>query len=265
LPAGHSFVAALIENPGMTHSASSSDQCLSLPDQLLGEARDIALFLDLDGTLIDIAPTPDAVHVPDDLAADLAAVSTVLGGALAIVSGRDVVDIDRLLAPLKLPAAGGHGSVIRMPDGTREEIETHVPQAWIEDLQEIERTHKGVLIEPKAHSVVAHYRNAPQAEALLRETVGQLVAQDNATFEVLPGRMIFEIRPRLASKGGAVHRFMPVEPFAGRKPVFVGDDLTDEEGFAAATELGGVGLHVAEYFGGEPQHVRRWLKQLARG
>jgi trehalose 6-phosphate phosphatase len=265
LSAGHSFVAAVVENPGMTHAVSSSDTCIALPDQLLSEARAIALFLDLDGTLLDIAATPDAVRVPDDLVANLAAAAMVLGGALAIVSGRDIGDIDRLLAPLKLPAAGGHGCVVRFPDGTRDEVATKVPPLWIEDLQQIQHAHKGVLIEPKTHSVVAHYRNAPQTEALLRETAGRLVAQDNETFEVLSGHMMVEMRPRLASKGGAVHKFMPVEPFAGRKPVFIGDDLTDEDGFAAAVELGGVGLHVAEHFGGEPQHVRRWLKQLAQG
>lgn len=249
----------------MTHAASSSDALISMPDQLLSEGREIALFLDLDGTLVDIAATPEAVRVPDDLVADLAAASRTLSGALAIVSGRDIADVDRLLAPLNLPVAGGHGSVIRLPDGTREEVTAKVPRAWIEDLNGVQRTRRGVLIEPKTHSVVAHFRNAPQAEALLRETAERLVAQDAERFEVLSGRMMVEIRPRLASKGGAVHRFMPIEPFKGRKPVFIGDDLTDEDGFAAAIELGGVGLHVAECFGGEPRHVRHWLKQLARG
>jgi len=247
----------------MTDAAFSPNP-VSSQDQLLGSAEDVALFLDLDGTLLDIAATPEAVVVPSDLVADLLAVSKTLDGALAIVSGRDLGEIDSLLAPLRLPAAGGHGTTIRLPDGKREEIAATIPEPWIDRLLELQRARPGILIERKSHCVVAHFRSSPFDEEVVRRTTEKLVSQDPEGFELLAGRMVFEIRPRGASKGHAVRRFMRDEPFRGRRPVFVGDDVTDEDGFEAVVELGGIALHVATNFRGEPRHVRRWLKQLAQ-
>jgi trehalose 6-phosphate phosphatase len=248
----------------MTNAASSFPRLDSLQARLPVRREDLALFLDLDGTLLDIAATPSAVVVPGDLVADLTALFDALDGALAIVSGRDLGEIDALLSPLRLPAAGGHGATIRLPGGEREEVVTQVPETWIDSLLKLQFSRPGVLIERKKHGVVAHFRNAPAEAALVLQTAQGLVSEDPERFELLGGKMVIEIRPRGISKGRAVHAFMPVTPFRGRMPVFVGDDETDEEGFEAAVQLGGVGLHVARSFGGEPQHVRNWLKQLAQ-
>lgn len=227
-------------------------------------AADWALFLDLDGTLLDIAGTPDAVVVPKDLIEDIAAVSKRLGGALAIVSGRTLDNIDRLLAPLKLPIACEHGGTIRLPNGFFDEVELEVPAAWKQALHDLAARRPGVLSETKRHNVVAHYRNAPSYEDELRQTVTSLVASDPANFELLEAKMAFEIRPRKVTKARAVHALMNVEPFHGRMPVFVGDDRTDHDGFAAAIELGGIALDVGIAFGGSPENVRHWLKRFAR-
>lgn len=226
-------------------------------------ASDWALFLDLDGTLLDIAATPDDVVVPQDLVQDIAAASKMLGGALAIVSGRTLENIDRLLAPLKLPIACEHGATIRLPNGFFDEIELEVPKDWKETVDDLAARRPGVLSETKRHNVVAHYRNAPSHEEELRQTVTSLVARDPVNFELLEAKMAFEIRPRKVTKARAVHALMNIEPFRGRMPVFVGDDRTDHDGFAAAIELGGIALDVGIAFGGAPSNVRHWLKRFA--
>ena len=222
-----------------------------------------ALFLDLDGTLLDIAATPDAVVVPDDLVADLASASKVLGGALAIVSGRALDNIDSLLRPLHLPIGSEHGAVVRLPNGLYDEVELKVPEHWKIALHELAAACPGVLAEIKRHNIVAHYRNAPSYEAEVRGVVSNLVAADADNFELLEAKMAFEIRPRQVTKGRAVHSLMNVAPFHGRIPIFVGDDTTDEDGFRAAIALGGVALDVAPVFAGRPFEVRAWLKRFA--
>ncbi|MGO9024080.1 MAG: trehalose-phosphatase [Beijerinckiaceae bacterium] len=248
----------------MTDIASSSQHFVTPRDPAPVPARNMALFLDLDGTLLEIAATPKAVVVPNDLVADLGAASKALGGALAIVSGRDLAEVDRLLAPLCLPAAGEHGAMIRLPDGKCADVGAKVPDDWLDALFRLQLARPGVMIERKAHSVVAHFRDAPLEEELVHRTAAEIVARDPERFKILRGKMVIEILPRNVSKGHAVRRFMRVVPFRGRKPVFVGDDVTDEHGFEAAVEFGGAGLHVAEYFGGQPQEVRRWLKRLGQ-
>jgi trehalose 6-phosphate phosphatase len=226
---------------------------------------DWALFLDIDGTLIDIAPTPDAVEVPESLAPTLATASALLGGALAIVSGRSLVEIDRLMAPLHLPCVGEHGAVIRYPDGAVDHADDSraVSPAWRARLREATGDWAGVLVEEKGFSVAVHYRLAPPREQEIRAVVDALVAESAAGFEVLPASMAFEIRHRSLTKALAVEIFMAQPPFAGRGPVFVGDDVTDEDGFRAARAMGGLGLHVKQVFGGRPSEVRHWLSAFA--
>jgi trehalose 6-phosphate phosphatase len=225
--------------------------------------RDWALFLDLDGTLLDIAATPYAVVVPRDLVADLKAAAAALDGALAIISGRALRDIDNLLAPLRLPAAGEHGAIVRLPGGTQDEVEAQVPNDWIETLLRLQETCPGVFTEWKTHNVVAHFRNAAAHETTVRRVAAELVSRDRVNFELLEAKMAVEIRPRAVTKARAVSRLMEVEPFAGRVPVFVGDDRTDHDGFAAAIALGGIALDVAHAFAGRPGEVRAWLKRVA--
>jgi trehalose 6-phosphate phosphatase len=229
------------------------------PDPL----ADWALFLDLDGTLLDIAATPDSVIVPQDLIADLTVASRALGGALAIVSGRALDTIDRLMSPLQLPAGSEHGAIIRLPNGLYDEVELSVPPDWAGEIQDFAMRSPGVLIEAKHHNIVAHYRNAPGYESKLRALIQRLVARESDNFEMLEAKMAFEIRARKVSKARPVHALMNVAPFAGRTPVFVGDDKTDEDGFRAAIESGGIALDVAAAFAGQPARVRDWLKRFA--
>jgi len=226
--------------------------------------RHWALFLDLDGTLLDIAATPHAVVVPGDLVADLQAAAAALGGALAIVSGRGLRELDTLLHPLRLPAAGEHGAIVRLPDGARDEVARKVPDDWTKALYGLQETCPGVVTELKSHNVVAHYRNAPSHEATVRRVASELVARDPQSFELLEAKMAVEIRPREVTKARAVDRLMAVEPFRGRTPVFVGDDATDEDGFEAAVQRGGIALDVGTFFAGRPHEVRAWLKRVAQ-
>ena len=223
-----------------------------------------ALFLDIDGTLIDIAPQPDAVVVPEALIPTLEAASAWLGDALAVVSGRPLSAIDRLLGPLRLPCASEHGAVVRLHDGTLLSGNKvySVPAHWRERIRSVTGGWPGIIVGDKTYSVAIHYRQAPERERDVRELANRLVAEDPG-FEVLPASMAYEIRHRSFNKAEAVNRLMAYPPFAGRIPVFVGDDVTDEDGFRAARAMGGLGLHVNASFGGKPSEVRRWLKSFA--
>lgn len=223
--------------------------------------RKSALFLDLDGTLLEIAATPELVVVPPALPAVLSHLHHQLDGAVAIVSGRPLAQIDRLLAPFHASAAGEHGVSIRYADGTLEElpIGIAVPDTWREALNGAVERWPGVRVETKPHGVAVHYRLAPEREAEVWQLVRALVAPDHPWFRLIPAREAVEIGLRSASKGHAVERFMGHAPFHGRRPIFIGDDFTDEAGMSMARRFGGVGLRVAEVFGGDPAQVRAWL------
>lgn len=227
--------------------------------------RTNALFLDLDGTLIDIAATPESVVVPPGLPELLINMYGLLGGAVAIVTGRPISFIDSLLKPFVAIAAGEHGAALRYQDGKIEEMpkELAVPDAWLEALEAAAHRWPGVLIEPKPRGVAVHYRLVPERGDDVWRLVRALVPQDHPWFRLIPAREAVEIGPRGASKGRAVERLMERPPFQGRRPIFVGDDFTDEAGMAAAREFGGQGLRVAEVFGGEPAVVRAWLRRGA--
>jgi trehalose 6-phosphate phosphatase len=226
-------------------------------------ARNWALFLDLDGTLLDIAATPNSVIVPRDLISDLQGAARALNGAVAIVSGRALADIDRLLDPLKLAGGSEHGVVVRLPDGTEEGIGQPVPVSWTQAFIDLQDAYPGVATEVKPHNVVAHFRNAPEREGDVMRLAQELVARNPRDFELIEAKMAVEIRPRAITKARPVERLMSMPPFEGRFPVFVGDDVTDEDGFAAARGHGGLGLHVATEFDSQPQNVRDWLKRVA--
>lgn len=227
--------------------------------------RSNALFLDLDGTLLEIAPTPELVVVPPGLPALLCSLYGLLGGALAIVTGRSMKVIDELLAPFNGSAAGEHGVSLRFPDGSRENLPrgVAVPDSWRAALVAAAERWPGVLVEPKEHGVAVHYRLAPERGNEVWRLVRALVPQDHPAFRLIPAREAVEIGPRAVSKGYAVERLMALAPFEGRRPIFVGDDFTDEAGMAAARQFGGEGLRVAEVFGGDPVAVRAWLTRGA--
>lgn len=225
---------------------------------------DWALFLDIDGTLLDIAPTPADVHVPETLIRTLSRASAWLGGALAIVSGRPFAQIDKLFSPLRLPGGAGHGAYIRKPGGQIEAASATlaVPDGWKTLLRNAVKLWPGVAVEDKAHCVAVHYRAAPDHKKDVEDIVTRLAAQDKKTFEVLPARMAFEIRNRALTKAVIVRSLMAQAPFKGRIPVFVGDDVTDHDGFRAAEEKGGIALDVGIAFDGRPAAVRAWLERF---
>jgi trehalose 6-phosphate phosphatase len=227
--------------------------------------RSNALFLDLDGTLLEIAPTPELVVVPPGLPDLLTNVHGHLGGAVAIVTGRPIGVVDSLLAPFYASAAGEHGVALRYQDGTIEEMPKGlaVPDTWRDALKAAAERWPGVLIEPKPHGVAVHYRLVPERGNDVWRLVRALVPQDHPWFRLIPAREAVEIGPRAASKGHAVERLMAQAPFQGRRPIFVGDDFTDEAGMEAARQFGGEGLRVAEVFGGDPAAVRAWLRRGA--
>ncbi|MDB5360996.1 MAG: trehalose-phosphatase [Rhodospirillales bacterium] len=230
-------------------------------------------FIDFDGTLVDFAPTPGGVTVSEDLRALLHAVHGAVQGALAIVSGRPLADLDCFIALPHLPMAGQHGlewrdafgCVSRIP---RLSLSPHIVQAarqWSAD-------RPGTLVEVKDFSVALHVRLVPALMSDALEIGRQLVASDPSRLMLQPGSFVVEIRCRGGHKGDIVDRLLRDRPFLGRRPIFIGDDLTDEHGFAAASRAGGFGILV----GGEretsarhrlagPAAVKAWLRPLAEG
>jgi len=227
-----------------------------------------ALFLDLDGTVLDIAETPQGVEVPPDLVSILMRLSRGLGGALAVLSGRTIADIDRLLAPLALPAAGQHGAELRLaPDRSADRIScSERPREWHARLAALARDHRGILVEDKGIGIAVHYRNAPAAERKVHKALEGL-GVERASYALKRGKCVDEIVPRGCDKGRALRRLMAVPPFAGRVPIAIGDDATDEDAFAAALSLGGEALRVASHSASaafaDPRAVRDWLAARA--
>jgi trehalose 6-phosphate phosphatase len=223
-----------------------------------------ALLLDLDGTLLDIAPTPDAVVVPPGLLPALRRLRAALDNALAVVSGRPIGQIEALLESVPYAVAGEHGGAIRHAPGAAAERPDlpAVPAGWVARAERLAAGWPGVLLERKAHGLVLHYRLEPAAGPALHQALLSMLDGDAALFTLMPAHMAWEVKPRAADKGKAVQRLMARPPFAGRVPLYVGDDVTDEDGMRAAREMGGTGLRVQEVFG-DAAGVRAWLHALA--
>ena len=217
------------------------------PPLALAEA---ALFLDLDGTLAPIAPRPEDVK-PDPARSELLRrLSTALAGRLAVVSGRSLTDVDRILDGSVTALAGVHGLELRFPDRRDWRAAPNESLAAARDtLASLVARWPGIRIEDKGLSLAAHYRAAPEAAASVKRLTEQLARELGLVLQ--PGDMVAEVRTPGPDKGGAVRAFMAEPPFAGSRPIFVGDDLTDERGFAAATALGGFGVLV-----GRPRETR---------
>jgi trehalose 6-phosphate phosphatase len=230
---------------------------IALPDRA-------ALLLDLDGTLLDFAPTPDQVVVPPGLPETLRRLCRRVDDALAIVTGRPLEQIDALLGDIPHAVAGEHGGAIRHARGApveRPDLPC-APVEWCARAEDFARANPGVLLELKARGFVLHYRLAPALGARVHETLVGMMRGHEATFALLAAQMAWEVKPRGADKGSAVDSLMARPPFAGRVPVYIGDDVTDEDGMRAARDLGGIGLRVQDAFG-DPEGVRRWLASLA--
>jgi trehalose 6-phosphate phosphatase len=204
-----------------------------------------ALFLDFDGTLVDLAPQPDAVIVPAGLVSALGTLNNYLGGALALISGRPIEQIDAYLRPLTLPAAGVHGIERRGADGTITLLTTHPLEQVEQAALELAARHPGLRVENKRGSIALHYRQAPELEPLCLQVMQEAVDRSPG-LTLLRGKMVAEAKPGGASKGHAIEAFMQEAPFAGRRPLFIGDDCTDEIGFSAVQGLQGLGVKVGE-------------------
>ena len=237
------------------------------------DQRTTAIFLDIDGTLLDIAPTPLDVKVSDELRAVLASLRQAFGGAVAFVSGRPVAEMDRLFHPLQLAAVGGHGAEIRFaPDS---EIKRSRIATLDDELRaafaRIGRIGEGVIIEDKGYSLAIHYRLAPDLGGEIMKGVTSICRNDRCdSLEILPGKLVVEIKPGGYDKGTGLREMMSVPPFTGRKPIFVGDDVTDNAAFAVLPDFGGAGFSVGGAVPGTsfnfdgPQDVRRWLRDLTQ-
>lgn len=220
-----------------------------------------ALFLDFDGTLVGFADHPDAVQVPPGLAATLADLSGRMDGALALVSGRKVDSVDRQVAPLTLPVAGVHGLELRrVPGGPvmRHDGEAARLEAVRRFLAEKMDADDPIFMEDKGGAIVLHFRTAP-SEAERARALAAAAARLDKGLVAVDGHAIAEIRPRAITKAGAIHHLLEAPPFRGRRPVFVGDDVTDEDGFRAVAEAGGHGIKV----GAGPTAARHRLADVA--
>jgi trehalose 6-phosphate phosphatase len=229
-----------------------------------------ALFLDLDGTLIEIAPTPEGVTVPVGLVSLLADLSLRLGGAVAIVTGRPIADVDRLLAPLAPIGAGVHGAEMRTTPAGRVELRAQAVDAAIADaVRRLASREPGTIVELKTASIAVHYRANPSAGPRIEAALLRLLDGGPEHLILSHGRKVFEIVPRHVSKGAALADLMSLPAFRGRKPIMIGDDVTDQSAFAMAEHLGGVGLKVAggQFAAAEadfasPEEVRAWLATM---
>lgn len=249
------------------HTVTDARHPLTLPPTADG----LAVFLDVDGTLIEIAGSPDEVRVEARLREVLERLRHRLGGAVALVSGRRIADLDRLFGLCDLPMAGLHGMERRSIDGAV--ITGAAANLTLDQRAQLARfaaEHPGVLLEDKGASVALHYRAAPAAEAAARLLARAVTAANADELVLLEGKMVLEIRRHGSHKGDAIADFMNEPPFAGRQPVFIGDDVTDEDGFGTVNRLGGWSICV----GDKPvtrapwrlpnvTAVIRWLEDLA--
>jgi trehalose 6-phosphate phosphatase len=204
---------------------------------------DGAVFLDFDGTLVDLAATPDAVVVAPGLIQVLASLADRLQGRLAIVSGRPIAQIDAMLAPLKLPVAGVHGAERRDYNGQLHIATAPSLEGALLILRALVMAHDGLLLEEKRGALALHYRLAPGLRPQCEAAMAAALAAAPGTV-LLHGKMVLELKPAATNKGSAVAEFLQEAPFKGYKPVFVGDDTTDEAGIAYAQQLGGIGVKI---------------------
>ncbi len=225
---------------------------------------DAAFLLDIDGTLIDIAPTPDSVVVTPGLIENLRALRRRCGDALALVTGRPIAQVDALgLGEAAYAVAGEHGAVLRPGPGLAPVFAdvASVPPEWLARADALAARHPGAAVERKRHGLVLHYRAVPDMAGVFELAMRAMLADRPRDFVLLPAKMAWEIRPAAIDKGRAVAALMARAPFAGRVPVYVGDDVTDLDGIAAAQRLGGVGLMVGRDFSNAAS-VRDWIGAL---
>jgi len=235
---------------------------------------DLAILLDIDGTILDIAPAPQKVVVPHSLYGTLTQLSALTGGALAFVSGRSLHDLDRLFAPLQLPAVAGHGAECRFSSAKGSSVKgaqgraTALEASLKKKIAAVAGIGFGIVAEDKEYSIAIHYRLAPERESAVRAAIADICATE-PSIEVLPGKYVFEIKKAGFNKATGVRELMKHAPFVGRRPVFIGDDTTDEYVFAIMPEFNGLAFSVGDKVGSVdgnfvgPPAVRDWLANIA--
>jgi len=230
-----------------------------------------ALFLDVDGTLVELAEHPHAVYVEPLLIDQLGRLQRLAGGAVALVSGRSVSELDRLFSPLHLAIAGQHGAELRHANGKTdlERARIAATASARSALGALAARHPGLYFEDKGVALAVHYRRVPQLESMVEQAVGDVARRSSGEFVVQNGKMVRELVPHGKNKGGAIAQLMREPPFAGRTPVFLGDDVTDEDGFKLVRRLSGHAIKVGEGTSVAPhrvasvQRVRSWLGAYA--
>ncbi len=231
---------------------------------------DLCLFLDVDGTLIELTDTPSQTVADPGIKSLLRDLCVRLDGAVALVSGRQIETLDRLFDPLRLPSSGLHGIERRTAEGTLQGgtfIDSKLDHARAA-IKLFVASHPGALLEDKRRTVAIHFRMAPQAAAAARELAAGIVEKLGQQYQIQPGDMMLEIKPRGFTKATAIRAFMQEPPFSGRRPVFIGDDLTDQDGFPAVESMGGISIGVGDRVQGQyhldtVSQVRDWLRQIA--
>lgn len=236
--------------------------------------EDCALLLDVDGTILDIALTPREVFVSSELREVLAQLQRRMNNGIAFVSGRDIDELDLIFAPLTLAAVGGHGAEIRLePEGEiSSEAIAPLSKKTKQRFAAIAEAAPGIIVEDKDYSIALHYRLAPDWEDHVRRCSHEIAGEiGHGMLEVLEGKSVVEIKQAGFSKATGFRKLMSVPPFAGRRPIFIGDDKTDEVVFPVISEYGGLGFSVGRKIANtngcfeRPTDVRRWLKFLAEG
>jgi trehalose 6-phosphate phosphatase len=251
-------------------SVERRPRAASRPGQIPAPLSTWAYFFDIDGTLVDIAPSPSEIVLERELQALIRHLYEVTGGALALISGRSISDVDSIFDDMLLPVAGQHGLERRSWEGeiSRHDMASEKLDFARARIAEAIATHPELLLEDKGLSLALHYRSAPALASFAHRTMRNIVAAMGSEFAVQSGKRVVELKPSGKDKGHAVRGFMSEEPFLGRTPVFVGDDVTDEHGFVVVNSLRGHSIKV----GGGPtaarwrlanvRAVRSWLERL---
>ena len=264
----------LVEMPLEDEIADNEEgapETVPVPRSLVPHLSETAILLDIDGTLLDLMPTPREVWVPPGLTKTLNRLFARTNGALAMVSGRSLNDIDVIFAPEQCPVVGGHGAEMRI-DPDNESVDSHAPPLDRElkrRLAAIAKLSPGILLEDKGYSLALHYRLAPHAEKAIYAAVSLIRADlPNAPIEILPGKCVCEIKHSGFTKATGVRELMTREPFKGRRPLFIGDDVTDETVFGIMPDYDGLAFSVGRRAQGvqghfdSPSDVREFLSHL---
>ncbi len=266
-----SELAEMASDQNRTMLDDEAPDAVPVPHALVPHLDEIAILLDIDGTLLDLMPTPREVWVPPGLSDTLNRLTERTSGALALVSGRSLNDIDLIFAPEVFSAVGGHGAELRLSVGEDAE---DVPAPPLDKelkrrLAAIAKLSPGILLEDKGYSLALHYRLASHAEKAIYEAVSVIRADlPNAPIEVLPGKFVCEIKHSGFTKATGVRELMTREPFKGRRPIFIGDDVTDETVFAIMPDMNGLAFSVGRRAMGvdghfdAPNDVRAFLARL---